>query len=348
MHGEKREPGFGIWDGLAETVRAAWKGIVRFHSNQVGAAGDQPDPGAPAPARREGEPQGLTQDDLYGEGEDDGEGPGAPGAKAKGEDGKDGKDGKDAKDGKPAWDAERQRRDQEHATERRALMDQNAALQETALRLLERLETAGKPARGAEADEEVKELEEAIEAQARIAEALTDESDPVALVQLGRAGAKANQAIAKALKKVRSSSGASPELAAVQQELEELRRITESAAAGTTAEKRKKAWNEVMAECQKRHGAQHTNAAINAYQKFFMDRGYDPNDPTTYPTDTEQHLALRNAFLEIAGAAKSPKKPAGDVPLDDSRGGGPADKRRKTGSLTQVLERMRREGKLHR
>lgn len=292
---------------------------------------NQGGPGAPGAAAAEAEDLGpLTNDRLYPD-DDGGEDPGAPGAAKKGKGGEgDGGEDEDGKGGKPKgkterdrqWDLERQRRDQDHANERKALADQNAALQETTLRLLERLEKAGQPKPDSQAADDLADLSETIRG-------LTEDSEPTDII-------RAMPKILDALKKVRASGGASTELTALRKQVEEQQaaleelRTGQSQSAETRAyEKRKEHFNDFLdaKDKDKDYGPDLRNEAVRIATAEVVDLGYTSENPCS---EDVMILALKNAYREARDARTAKKVPArrdGGKPrpaADAGAGGGAA------------------------
>jgi hypothetical protein len=236
------------------------------------------------------------------------------------------------------------------------MMDQLRTSQETNQKLLERLEAATKPKAGTEADEDLKELDDALAAQARIAEALTEDSDPAELVKAQRQAVLANQAVAKALKKVHTSSGASPQLeelrkhiAETQAQLEELRADNEDEAGARANDQRRTRFDAHLAALDKQFGPQLRNPAKALAIQRLLAAGYNglpPDDPRANPPpeDVEvlaMELAYRDARDELA--ARKPK-PGGRLPAADTgAGGGAAGGGKPKGRMTnkQYLRTLR-------
>lgn len=354
---------------LAAVLAATWKGLVALHRNEVGAVGDQPDKDAPggtaaAAATADDDAGPVTNDSLYPEGGEAGTDKGGkPAAKkdGEGEGGAGGAKGDDDKDKtKPdaQWDAERQRRDQEHANERRALVDQLRASQDTNQKLLDRLEAAAKPKAGSEADEDLKELDDAIAAQAKVSEALSEDSDPADLVRAQRQAVLANQALAKAIRKVRASSGNSPALEALrkqvadtQAELDELRGEGEGEAQARANEKRIGRFSDRVAALDKQYGPHLHNPANAIAVKRILAAGYNglpPEDPRANPPPEDvELLAIELAYREAKDAldTKKPKGGGKALPAADSgAGGGAAGGGRPKGRMTnkEYLRSVRR------
>jgi uncharacterized membrane protein len=59
----------------------------------------------------------------------------------------------------------------------------------------------------------------------------------------------------------------------------------------------------VVAECEKKYGPQHTVAALARARQYFLDLGYDPKRPETWPTAEAEAAAIWRAFEEVARKA---------------------------------------------
>ena len=337
-------------DNLMRTLATAWRLLMGLHANQAGAAGDQPatdDKGSEAAASGGDAPRGLTEAALYGEdggdGEDGGGGgdpdksgkAGAAGKKAAktGEGGE--AEGEGGEAGKQAWDAERQQRDQEHANERHRMEELVHQQGEQITQLLGQLQAAADPKKGSGADDDLRELEEAIDG-------VTEDADPAAIV-------RSQRAILAAIKKVRSSSGPRPELTALKAQLEELKAGSAQSAADTAYARRKERQDTFLAGMDKdpAYGPDLRAPAIQLAIKAVAELGYTNENPAPLEVAI---LALKGGYRDARDAREAAKRKKGGkgVTLDSAGGGGPVKTGRKTGSLKQVLERMVHEGKLTR
>ena len=279
--------------------------------------------------------RGLTEAALYGEG-GDGEDEAPPetteaerkkAAAAESEGGE---------AGKQAWDAERQQRDQEHANERHRMEELVHQQGEQITQLLGQLQAAADPKKGSGADDDLRELEEAIDG-------VTEDADPAAIV-------RSQRAILAAIKKVRSSSGPSPELTALKAQLEELKAGSAQSAADTAYARRKERQAAFLAAMDKdsAYGPDLRAPAIQLAIKAVAELGYTNENPAPLEVTI---LALKGGYRDARDAREAAKRKKGGkgVTLDSAAGGGgPAKGGRKTGSLDEVAERMVREGKLNR
>jgi hypothetical protein len=297
---------------------------------------------AAAAAGSEEEADGLTESMLYGEGEGDGKtgdgktGDGKTGKPKAGEAaGKeaDGSEGEAAGDKKPPakpWDKERQRADQERAAERRSLLDMIGRQQAQMETLLEQVKAAGAP-RTAEAKDDLAVLAEEIEA-------LSDESDPSEIVAKMKA-------LVRTVARVRSTSGAGPEVKALQDQIKALQdSLSDLRSDGALAEAqrdRNKAFDAHLAAMDRQYGPQFHDKALAKAREYFEERGYDADHP---PGPEAEDLAVRMAYQELAAEAAK-KKPGKPGPAaDEGRGGGAPAARLVTGTRSEVLADMKRKG----
>ena len=307
--------------------------------------------GGAAAAATENDAGPLTEEGLYPEPEEAGADKASQtataGKKPDGQAGGDDADKGKAKGGdREKWDAERQRRDQEHATERRALSDQLAAAQQINERLIERLEKAAAPEKGSEADADMQELQAAVKAHNEAVESLSEESEPGAIVRAQREAAATSKAILKALLKVKSSSGPSAEIAALQEQLKELKDGATQTASDTAYAQRQDRLAKHLAKYDgdAAYGPDLRNEAIRLATEKVVELGYTGENPAP---EHVALLALENAYRDARDARTAKKAKGGGgkpkVTADAGTGGGAAGAGRPKGRMSnrEFLRRFR-------
>jgi len=292
-----------------------------------------------APAKPEGEPQGVTMDTLYppksGE---------KPDADKGGEPAKKPEEKPEAKPDKkpetpaepPAWDKERQKRDQEHANERRAFMGQMEAMQRTNEALVARLEEMATPPKPVEKDEGLEDMLGQVDG-------LGEDADPAQLLS-------ATKLLSKALRRVLSRPHSAAEvkelreqLAAQDKRIEAMQAETETREEEKTSyEGRKSRLTAKLLELDGKHGVAVRNEAIKRAREILVEQGYTAEHEAD---EFAEHLLLERCYAEAAAEQAGKPKPKPKVGDDGVGGAGPAAAP-KRGSRREVLAMMEKEGKL--
>jgi len=319
------------------------------------AEADEPEQVAAAAQPGTGEGPGLNEEILYAKPEGDGApvakpADGAddkPKASAKSKADEDEEEDEDLNEGEEAdepddagkaqaWDKDRQRRDEEHARERRELQGQaeaaaqaNQALAEEIRALREGRETAASAA-------EDREVEEAL---ARV-DALSDLSEPAEIV-----------AAVKAVKRLSlraPKGGADAErVEKIEQALQSLAESVRGLGEATAVRQGREELEGAMAELDGEFGAEFHNDALEVAGQYLLKQGRTLENP---PTLAEKRIALRLAYTELKAGKKPAKggkpKPKPAVSSDAGRGGGLEAGGLKRGSLRDVARDMQKEGKL--
>jgi len=241
------------------------------------------------------------------------------------------------------WDEERQRRDQDHANERRLLEGQVTAMREQVTALSTQLAAAAKPAAHDKVAEKRLASLERLEGQLA---GLSGESDPGAIAGAMRmmGGLMTDLMTAE-----RDTATVDP--SEVQKILDRLGKIEtgfQDLAAMTTAQAAETTLERTLQRLDAEFGAKHRNAALKAARDLMGARGRSADNP---PTDLETELVLRNAYMaEAAGDKKPGDMPTGNAGVlpGDTGAGGSATQHAtgKAGTLPEVLDMMRQEGKV--
>ena len=230
-------------------------------------------------------------------------------------------DPKDTKADEPeakenSWDKEHQERDQERANELRSLKSTNTDLSDQIAELRDRLDNPQK----SEAPE-VDPFEDLDED--------ADAADVVAAIK------QSNQTIREQKK----------ELAELRKDLGEQRDRDTQREEKAEADAGEKAYQSIHAKLHTEYGEKYHAGAVKAAQEYFEERGYSrANRPSAVAVELVLEREYRKAF-DADPKRKTKPKPTPPT-LDPGSGGGPAATP-KTGSMDDVYDEMKKEGKFN-
>jgi len=237
---------------------------------------------------------------------------------------------------KPKWDADRQRRDEAHAAERRELQGQAEAATRANQALAEEIRALREGRETAASAEENREVEAAL----AMVDQLSDLSEPAQIV-----------AAVKAVKQLslRAPKGGADaaRMEKIEQAVQALARSVQGMGETISTRQGRDDLEGAMGELDAEFGPEFHNDALEKAGRFLLEQGRTVENP---PTLAEKKIALRLAYTELAG--KKPgkgikPKPKPRVASDAGAGGGLQAGGMKRGSLSEVMQDMRKEGKLH-
>ncbi|HUX01723.1 MAG TPA: hypothetical protein VMY35_12170 [Phycisphaerae bacterium] len=234
----------------------------------------------------------------------------------------------------PAWDKDRQRRDQEHATERRAFQGQLEAATEANRALADEIKALRRaPGEAASAAEAA-----GLEAALAKVDALSEASDPADVAEAMRALKRYAVSRPKAGIDADRVAGIEKGLAALTASVQEMGESIATRQGRDALEGTATALDEEF-------GAKLHNDAMELAGQMLMAEGRSLDDQ---PTLAEKKIALRAAYLQLArGEGGKPKpKPSPKVAADAGKGGGVVAPKGSRGRTEDVLADMRREGKV--
>ena len=237
---------------------------------------------------------------------------------------------------KPKWDPDRQRRDERHAEERRELQGQIQAATNANTALVAEIR-AMREERGSAATAQE---DKAVEGALALVDQLSELSEPADIV--------------KAVKAVKQLSLRSPKggedaarMERIEQAVQSLAKSVQGFGETLSVRQGRDDLEGAMGELDAEFGPEFHNDALEKAGRFLLEQGRTVENP---PTLAEKKIALRLAYTELAG--KKPgkgikPKPKPRVASDAGAGGGLQAGGMKRGSLSEVMQDMRKEGKLH-